>query len=574
MTTLSLTLPRPRTRPHARERARTRRIPVEGLLIFVAVATFYALAGAWLDFHMHYMIDDAYARIDNAFDVLFTSDPHLAALGFFWPPLPSFLELPIIAFKNVWPPLVTQGFAGVIEAALFGAGTVVVINAGARWAGVVPPLRWLICLAWIANPMILIYSTEGMSEAPFMFFFVASLVLFLVWTENPRPVYLPVMGALAGLGCLCRNESLIIALLLGAAVIAIGVRRRDSFGNVENAALMYALPAAFFVLLWLGTAAILFNDPLYWLHANGIDVLASKTSATAVANAAAAGSGVSRAQAFDNISVPGFGASASFVLGHSLQLYPGVLAMLAALGVRMITRGNRLALLVLLACGLAIPAVDMLIIQQGLGPFLRYQIAVIPFTFVLAIFLLRGVRGEHGLRSSLVAVGVIAVLALSNVQTAMTISDPSLGQQEAPLIDALAAGKPVPEATPVINKIIIGERITPRILALDRDHGRILCDSSTCFPIVLNAPNPTIFRVTSDRSFQASAAAPLEYRVEYFLVPALQGQGAFDQLNVLYPMLWKDGGGFASLVGVVNGDPSMGQWRLYRIHADPTVVNG
>ena len=574
MTTLALTLPRLRANPRARSRAHGRRIPIEGLVIFVAAATFYSLAGAWLDFHMHYMIDDAYARIDNAFDVLFTSDPHLAAIGFFWPPLPSFLELPIIAFKNVWPPLVTQGYAGVIEAALFGAGTVVVINAGARWAGVMAPLRWLICLAWIANPMVLIYSTQGMSEAPFMFFFAASLLVFLVWSENSRPFHLPVMGTLAGLGCLCRNESLIVALVLGAGVIAIGVRRRESWGNIENSALMYALPAAFFVLLWLGSAAILFNDPLYWLHANGIDVLASKTSATAVANAAAAGSGVSRAVAFDNISVPGFGASASFVLGHSLQLYPGVLAILAALGVRMITRGNRLALLVLLACGLAIPAIDMFIIQKGLGPFLRYQIAVIPFTFVLAIFLLRGVHGERGIRTQVVAVGVIAVLALSNVQTAMTISDPSIGQQEAPLVDALAAGKPVPEATPVINKIIIGMRITPKILALDKDHGRILCDSSTCFPIVLNAPNPTLFRVTSDRSFQASTAAPLEYRVEYFLVPALQGQGAFDALNVLYPTLWKNGAGFATLVGVVNGDPSMGQWRLYRVHADPTMVNG
>jgi hypothetical protein len=263
------------------------------------------------------------------------------------------------------------------------------------------------------------------------------------------------------------------------------------------------------------------------------------------------------------------------VLGHSLQLYPGVVAILAALAVRMITRGNRVALVVLIACGLAIPIVDMVIIQKGLGPFLRYQIAVIPFTFVLAIFLLRGVRGFRGLRSSLLAVGVIAVLGLSNVQTAMTISDPSIGQQEAPLVDALAAGKPVPEATPVINKILIGMRITPNILALDRDHGRILCDSSTCFPIVLNAPDAAkIFRVTSDRSFQASAAAPREYNVEYFLVPALQGQGAFDQLNVLYPTLWKNGGGFASLVGVVNGDPSMGQWRLYRINRDPTVVNG
>lgn len=571
MTTASVSLSRPRASPRAAGSARVWRVPpLEGPLIFVAAATFYCLVGAFLVFHMHYMIDDAYARIDNAFDVLYTNDPHLAAIGFSWPPLPSFLELPIIAFKNVWPPLVTQAFAGVIEAALFGAGTVVLINAGARWAGVVPPLRWLLCLVWIANPMVLIYSTEGMSEAPFIFFFVAAVLVFLAWTENPKASSLPLLGVLIGLACLCRNESFILIPLFLAGVIAISVRRRESIGAVENAALMYVLPAVFFVTLWLGTAAVLFNDPLYWLHANGIDVLASKTSAAAVANQAAAGSGVSRAQAFDNISEPGFAPAASFVLGHSLLLYPGVLGMLAALGVRMITRANRLALLILIAAGLSIPIVDMIIIQKGLGPFLRYQIAVIPFTFLLAFFLLRGVRGYRGPPSSLVAVGVIAILAFSNVQTALTISDPAVGQQEAPLVDALAAGKPVPDSTPVTNKIDIGARITPKILALDADHGRILCDSSACFPIVLNAPDAAaLFRVTSDRSFEASAAAPLEYGIEYFLVPIPKGQYAFDRLNVLYPTLWKFGGDFARYIGAVDGDPT-GQWRLYQIYKNPT----
>ena len=47
------------------------------------------------------------------------------------------------------------------------------------------------------------------------------------------------------------------------------------------------------------------------------------------------------------------------------------------------------------------------------------------------------------------------------------------------------------------------------------------------------------------------------------------GQFAFDRLNVLYPALWFNGGGFATLVGTVDGDP-MGQWRLYRINANPT----
>lgn len=562
MAVTTLVLTHARLAPRARTRTRPRRLPIESTLIFVLGTAFYIAVGAFLVFHMHYTIDDAYARIDNAFDVLFTSDPHLAGIGFFWPPLPSFLELPIIAFKDLWPPLVTQGFAGSIEAALFGAGTLVVLNSGLKWAGVVRPLRWVICLVWLSNPMTIIYAGQGMSETPFIFFFFASILIFLRWTESNRTALLPLMGVLAGLGCLCRNEAFSTAALIGVGVIVISIRRRTAFRETENAALLYGLPAVFVVLLWLGSAAIIFHDPLYWLHANGINILGKGSAA--VTGAAAAGTTVTRSSAFGVVTQKGVLSSSSFILGHSLALFPGVLGMIALLGVRFITRSNRLATIMLISFGLSIPVLDMLIIQTGLGPYIRYQISVIPFAFLIAVFVLRGVRGRRAIVSSFVALGVILVLGLSNIGTAETLANPTLGIQEAPLLSALASGKSVPAATGVRDKIDIGAAITPAILALDKDGGRILCDSTTCFPIILNAPNPKLFVVTSDREFEAAVAAPQNYGIEYFLVPALTGQGAFDYVNVQYPTLWENGAGIATLVGGVDGDPS-GQWRLYRI---------
>jgi hypothetical protein len=346
-------------------------------------------------------------------------------------------------------------------------------------------------------------------------------------------------------------------------VIAVSVRRRAGIREIENVALLYGLPTVFVILLWLGSAAVIFHDPFYWFHANGINLFGKGSTAVTGASAAA-GSTVTRSAAFGVIAQKGVVSSASFILGHSLELYPGILGVLALLGVRLVTRGNRLAAILLVAFGLSIPALDMLIIQTGLGPFLRYQISVIPFAFVVAVFVLRGVRGKRSVVSSLVALGVTAVLGLSNLATADTLTNPAVAIQEAPLLAALAAGKNVPDATGVRNKIDIGAAITPKILALDKDGGRILCDSTTCFPIVLNAPNPKLFLVTSDRTFEASVAAPQTYGIEYFLVPALNGQGAFDYVNAHYPTLWQNGAGFATLVGRVDGDPS-GQWRLYRI---------
>jgi hypothetical protein len=563
MAITTLVLAHSRLTPRARVRARPRRVPFEAIVIFVVAAAFYLAVGAFLVFHMHYMIDDAYARIDNAFDVLFTSDPHLAGIGFFWPPLPSFLELPIIAFRNLWPPLVTQAFAGTIEAALFGAGTLVLLNSGLKWAGVVRPMRWVICLVWLSNPMTIIYAAQGMSETPFIFFFFASILVFLRWSESNRTALLPLMGVLAGLGCLCRNEAFLTTALIGVGVIALSIRRRAGVQEIENAALLYGLPAIFVVLLWVGSAAVIFHDPLYWFHANGINIF-GKGSSGAVAAAAAAGTTVTRSTAYGVVTQKGVFSSSAFILGHSLALFPGVVAMLGMLGVRLITRGNRLAAIMLVSFGLSIPVLDMLIIQSGLGPYLRYQISVIPFAFLVGVFVLRAAQGRRAIVSPFVALAVTLVLGLSNIGTAETLADPALGVQEAPLLTALSSGKTVPEATGVRDKIDIGAAITPQILALDRDGGRILCDSSTCFPIVLNAPDPKLFVVTSDRTFQAAVAAPQSYGIEYFLVPALTGQGAFDYVNVQYPTLWENGAGFSTLVGGVDGDP-MGQWRLYRI---------
>src|SRR3989442_177001 len=174
MATAALTLPRFRARRWVvRVRVHPIRIPFESAFVWVGALAFYLAAAAYVALPLHYAIADAIARVDIAHVVLYSRDPHLAALGLQWPPLPTFLMIPILAFKGLWPPLATQAFAGSIEAAAFSAGTVALLNVGLRWAGVVRGLRLVLCFAWMLNPMTLAYAVQGMSEAPFIFFFVA-----------------------------------------------------------------------------------------------------------------------------------------------------------------------------------------------------------------------------------------------------------------------------------------------------------------------------------------------------------------------------------------------------------------
>jgi hypothetical protein len=522
-------------KPHPRTK-----FPIENTLLFALALAFYIVIANYFVFHLHYLINDAYARIDNAFDVLFTRDPHLAAIGFVWPPLPSFLMLPIIAFKGFWPALVTKGFAGSIEAAIFSAGTVVLFNSGLKWAGVVRGMRWVFCLAWMINPMIFIYAAQGMAEASFIFFFTSSILVFLRWCDSRRASLLPLMGLLAGLGCLCRVEMFVVTLFLGICVVVRTVRWRVSWREVETAALLYALPAILMIMLWVGSMAIIMRDPLFFIHA--------QSPVGATNGGAPHPTGL--------INIPKWADSVKFVATHSILLFPAIIPAVLMLGARLLMKRNRLPGIMLLALGTPVALVDVYELTfGGLSTTLRYQIFVIPFAFIVCVYVLRSLRSKHAVLSSLAALGMVTVLGLSNIVTAETVGDPRLSIDEVQVVAALTNNSTVEETTGP-NAIDIGATIAPRVEALDTDHGLIACDSTTCFPIILNAANPKTFVVTSDRDFQAVAAQPQVYHVEYFLV---QNSGR-DELNLIYPGLWEDGGGFSVRVGDVGGG-----WRLYRI---------
>jgi hypothetical protein len=542
MATATLTLSRLRSRPRSRARAHARRrFPVEGLLLFALSLAIYLTVANYLTFHVHYIINDAYARIDNAFNVLFTRDPHLAAIGFVWPPLPSFLDLPIIAFKGFWPALVTQGFAGSIEASIFSAGTVVLFNSGLKWAGVVRGMRWVFCLVWIANPMTMLYAAQGMAEAVFIFFVVASILVFVRWCESQRGALLPLMGILAGLGCLCRNEMLVLTFVMGIGVIVRSIRWKVSWREVETHALMFGLPAVLTIMMWLGSMAIIMHDPLYWIHAQS--------------GGGGGGGGAPKvAGGGGGITVNEWGSAINVIIGHSIQLFPAVVAALAILSARIVLRRDRLTGLILIAFAFPIALLDIYLLKSSsLSPDLRYQIFVIPYTFVLFVYILRSLKSKHGVLSSIAALGMIGLLGMSNVASADLLGLP-LAHQEQPVVTALATNQTM-EQLGLPSTLDEGMALAPQVEKLNTDHGLTACDSTVCFPIVLNLKDPSRFVVTSDRNFQAVVGQPQVYGVEYFLVT----NSPRDELNVIYPGLYDSGAGFAALVGNAGG------YRLYRI---------
>lgn len=538
---------------HRAEGARKRRrFPFESALLFLIFLGVYIAASVYVVLRLDYINVDFYARVANAHYILFARDAHLAALGFSYPPLPTLLDVPILLFKPWFPVLATKGFAGSIQAALFSAGTVVLLNGAFRRARVIPPLRWLLVIAWGLNPMILLYATQGMSEPEYCFFIIAAALRFMSWSEDGRAFDLVAAGLLMALGVLVRWEMVAIAAVLGGGIVLCSIARKRSWREIETNVLLYALPVAFSLFLWIGSMAVIKGDPLYVIHnpyavAQGADVSSSTSSAVGVA-------------------APSWYTSATYSLSHWVELFPAILPIAALLILRMpFTRRRRVAI-TLLAMGLAPILFHVyLIVHGGLAPNLRYSIDVIPITFVLICFLFRELSATFWLIPQVAAVFALLCVCPGDIFSAISMRDPLTAREESV---AMAA---VQSREPVYGLDQDGKLVADRVASLDTDHGLIALDSYQGFPIIVEAPDPKIFVITNDEDFEKSIASPGQFNIAYFLVPAPNGPVAkADRLNTLYPSLWDSGGGFATLVANVGGGNN---WRLYRITGIPKPAN-
>ncbi|MCL5958938.1 MAG: hypothetical protein M1358_06385 [Chloroflexi bacterium] len=98
------------------------------------VYAFLGWAGAYLVQTYNW---DGLSRIAQAHGVLFSRDPHLAAAGFVWPPLPVLTDVPFVFLLK---PLGLVLLAGPLMSALYSAFALVQLSEILRRFGL--PLYW------------------------------------------------------------------------------------------------------------------------------------------------------------------------------------------------------------------------------------------------------------------------------------------------------------------------------------------------------------------------------------------------------------------------------------------------
>ncbi|MEO6469678.1 MAG: glycosyltransferase family 39 protein, partial [Acidimicrobiia bacterium] len=207
---------RPRTSPTAASPETARRSR-STLYVFVTACVAYLVAGWQLAIKHHLIMGDAMARVANASYVIFSRDPHLAAVGFVWNPLPSFATLPFLAVSPWFPELRTQAFASNIVSAIFMAGSVAVIWQILRELRIATVAMIALTTLYAIHPIILEYGANGASEATLVFFLALSCLGLMRWLDRRDLNSLLLIGAALAFGYLSRQE----LLAAGGASIAL-----------------------------------------------------------------------------------------------------------------------------------------------------------------------------------------------------------------------------------------------------------------------------------------------------------------------------------------------------------------
>jgi hypothetical protein len=537
-----------------------RSVDVERLTLYGVTLTVFLvqLACAWWLDAQGYLWGDAVSRASAALVAINGADPHLAAIGFIWMPLPTLLDIIPVSLYPWWNGVVQSGFASSIPTVLAGTLTAGIVFTTARRFELSVVLAAAYTLAVAFSPMLFLFSTNGMSEgvaSPFLIGTVCALLLF--WKSGQRR-YVAIAGLLLAFAFACLYE----AAPLGAAVavaLAAGTFTAETAPStpqgrlraIEGLSLLLVVPAVYVGVLWIIANWSITGDPLYfarsvysnqgYINASGQSYLAHAVKGEVLA-------------------------SAGFVLVRTLAF---AIPLLSILTVRLIEgRLFRINTLTMTAIALVVPF-GLILAQLYDGSsfgWLRY------FVYPLYVSAGWGLYEIASSRRRQLAIGLIMGAWLLTVPASLLVmANPRLGQTEHLLVRGVSFGEPAS----AVGYPMYFDDVESVADALDSlgPHELVLADSSNAWPIEATVSPGTLSQkllVTSDDRFTDALRDPAELGVSYLLVPD-PDQAPQDLLNVEYPLLWE---GKQQGFSLAKDFHQTGQgWRLYSVDAETGASN-
>ncbi|MGE0217233.1 ABC transporter [Mycolicibacterium sp.] len=546
-----------------------RRLMLAGYFAAFAV---YVAVGYWLQVRHGFIIGDSLSRVAAAQSVLFSREPHLAAIGFIFTPLTAMVQLPMLGLAQFWPDIAERALSGTVMSAMFMAGGVVQILGMGLDRGLPRGYALTITALFALNPMIVFYGSNGMSEAPFIFFMTWAVRRLMMWMVDDDVHHLIVAGGIAmGLAYLTRYDAAACIAAAGILVATTTYLRARTPPRIRRALLDMIMVAGPGTATFLGWAAI------SWLiTGEAFGQFTSQYGNTAILE-----------QSGQQVTT--FGPGLLFAIACITLLAPTLVPLALWVVARRWGRPNWQVMLVPLAIyGAALAFQAYSYASGSTFPFLRFYIVAVPLTACLAMLAVPdGVlvapkrRGRYApppvphsrrRRSWLTYAPAAVLFAVTLPVTAWGMTLPKYAPQEYALGAVLdPAPDDVSERKALEHRIAASfsteRKIADYLESLDLPENSVITDTVYGFAILAASRQPRTFIIPSDSDFTAKLNDPVAAGVRYLLAVPNEGRGVSDALNLRYPTLYTTGADIATLeLEIPNDGDSQPNWRLYRVN--------
>lgn len=479
------------------------------------------------------LFTDGVSRVANGYYALASRDPHLAAIGFVWNPLPSILSLPLLCLAPLWRPLASLGLAGSIPVAIAGGVTVAVLHTALQRLGVGRWLTLALSVLYALHPYIVLAAASGTSETLMLLWLVLSTSALIRWVSHDEPMSLVMAGSALALAYLTRYEALAAAIGVGAGVALVSAlrNRQKRFPYILNDLIIVLLPTAYAFALWAVASKLIVDQ---WFA----QFSSSYGNSSQVSFAS------------DAIAKLGTGplGRVGYALTQASALQPLLVALLL-LAAWVSIRKARLDAAVPIAVFAAVLAFQWATLAMGGSfGFLRYAVSGIPLAVLCGGAVLSSLRGSARIARAL----IVAALCVAIPSSIWVLGQPTLAREESLMSLSGRAGQHSME-----------REIAKWLDAHGLPEGSVLTDVAYSGPIVVASSDPRQFVITTDRDFAAILADPKTHGVRYVLVTKHEVSPA-DAVERQYPGMYASGGGIATPVKEWR-DARDYTWRLFQL---------
>lgn len=472
--------------------------------------------GGYLTLHLHYMSYDAVSRVAHAFFVLWSRNPHLGAIGFVWTPLSSILAMPLVLFYPLWPAIVREGLAGIVISALFaGIGTYYLTRLLALFT---IPATWriMMVLIFMLNPMILLYSANGMTDGMMVTCVIATYTGIYEYLESRslRPLVSASLWLVVGLGV--RYEALTFGIMVAIGLAIAQLFGKVSWRKIQGTAILLLAPLTAGGALWLYFNWLIMKNPFFFLNGTYSNIAQTALSAYEAHI---------RAHEMHNV-----GQSLLYMGRFTLLFWPILIGILVSL--LLLIRRRPDSFIPVVFGGIIGPLLlDFYLLYKGnLAPWDRYFIYFIPSGVVLVSYVGSKLARKINRQSWMWAITALLLFS-GSFGTYFALQNPRLGSPDGGVISAAVHNVQMGAFTKGTLSLIHYVNTHPHMLILTDDF-------TTGVPVVIQVHNPKQFIITSDYNYKSILLNP-KGRVSAFLVPKPVGAaGQLVDINKYYPGMW------------------------------------